>query len=243
MANWDDLKQTFFEETNEGLQALDAGLTDLRDGNESEDTVNAVFRAIHSVKGGAGVFGFEALVNFAHVFETVLNSLRHGTLTPTSETLDVLFSASDVLADFVGMARADEAVPPGFGNECKANLEQLIGHGEGGAEDDKEDEDFEIDFTPVRFDDDEPAGEVASEVAGERSFSISFRPKSAMLATQDPLFLLQETAHARHARACRRTPTACRCWPIFRRARAISAGPRRCAVHGRARTSSGCSRS
>jgi two-component system, chemotaxis family, sensor kinase CheA len=188
MANWDDLKQTFFEETNEGLQALDAGLTDLRDGAESEDTVNAVFRAIHSVKGGAGVFGFEALVNFAHVFETVLDSLRHGTLSPTSETLDVLFCASDVLADFVGMARADEAVPPGFGNECKASLELLIGHGEEGGDDGKEDDDFVIDFTPVRIDEDEPA----VEVAAEHSFSISFRPKSAMLATQDPLFLLQE---------------------------------------------------
>ena len=84
MANWDDLKQTFFEETEEGLEAIDAGLTDIRDGAESDDTVNAVFRAIHSAKGGAGVFGFEALVRFAHVFETVLDAVRHGTLSPRS---------------------------------------------------------------------------------------------------------------------------------------------------------------
>ena len=65
MANWDDLKQTFFEETKEGLEAIDAGLTDIRDGSESDDTVNAVFRAIHSAKGGAGVFGFDADIALA----------------------------------------------------------------------------------------------------------------------------------------------------------------------------------
>src|SRR5260370_11468434 len=134
MANWDELKQTFFEETKEGLEAIDAGLTEIRDGGESDDAVNAVFRAIHSAKGGAGVFGFEALVNFAHVFETVLDAVRHGTLSPGPDILDVLFTASDVLADLVAMARADEAVPAGYGDECKALLEGLIGQGGDGGD-------------------------------------------------------------------------------------------------------------
>src|SRR6202035_5209628 len=114
MANWDELKQTFFEETKEGLEVIDAGLTDIRDGAESDDTVSAVFRAIHSAKGGAGVFGFEELVKFAHVFETVLDAVRHGSITPGPDILDVLFTASDVLADFVAMARSGEAAPAGY---------------------------------------------------------------------------------------------------------------------------------
>jgi two-component system chemotaxis sensor kinase CheA len=186
MANWDDLKQTFFEETKEGLEAIDAGLTDIRDGSESDDTVNAVFRAIHSAKGGAGVFGFEALVRFAHVFETVLDAVRHGTLSPGPDLLDVLFTASDVLADFVAMARSGEEAPAGYGDECRAALEALLGQDEAGA-DDAAAEDFDIPFVPVRVEFDEP-----SESGAERSYSISFRPNAEFLLTQDPLFLLQQ---------------------------------------------------
>jgi two-component system chemotaxis sensor kinase CheA len=186
MANWDELKQTFFEETKEGLEAIDAGLTDIRDGSESDDTVNAVFRAIHSAKGGAGVFGFEALVRFAHVFETVLDAVRHGALSPASDVLDVLFTASDVLADLVAMARSGEEAPAGYGDECRAALEALIGHDQEGGGADTAAEDFDIPFVPVRVEFDEP-GESA-----ERSYSISFRPSSEFLLSQDPLFLLQQ---------------------------------------------------
>jgi two-component system chemotaxis sensor kinase CheA len=187
MANWDELKQTFFEETKEGLEAIDAGLTDMRDGGESEDTVNAVFRAIHSVKGGAGVFGFEALVNFAHVFETVLDAVRHGDLSAGPDILDVLFTASDVLSDFVAMARAGEAAPAGYGDECRAALEGLIGHDEGRGGDAAA-EDFDIPFVPVRVDD----FDAPSEGPGERSYAISFRPNPDFPLNQDPLFLLQQ---------------------------------------------------
>jgi two-component system chemotaxis sensor kinase CheA len=189
MANWDELKQTFFEETKEGLEAIDAGLTDIRDGGESEDTVNAVFRAIHSVKGGAGVFGFAALVNFAHVFETVLDAVRHGDLSAGPDILDLLFSASDVLADFVAMARAGEAAPAGYGDECRAALEGLIGQdGSAGSDAEEAAEDFDIPFVPVRADD----FDAPSENPDERSFTISFRPNSDFPASQDPLFLLQQ---------------------------------------------------
>ena len=80
---------------------------------------------VHSVKGGAGIFGFEALVEFAHVFETVLDAVRRGRLTATPDIVDVLLSASDVLSDLV----ADVAIrrsrsPPDFGSECRAALEQ-----------------------------------------------------------------------------------------------------------------------
>src|SRR5258708_15216399 len=187
MANWDELKQTFFEETKEGLEAIDAGLTDMRDGGESEDTVNAVFRAIHSVEGGAGVFGFEAMVNFAHVFEPVLDAVRHGSLAAGPEILDVLFTASDVLSDFVAMARADEAAPTGYGDECRAALEGLIGHDEEG-DGDAAAEDFDIPFVPGGIDD----FDTPSESPGERCYAISFRPNSDFPPSQDPLFLLQQ---------------------------------------------------
>ena len=105
MASLDELKRTFFDECGELLQDMETGLTDLQDGSGSEDTVHAVFRAVHSIKGGAGIFGFEALVEFAHVFETVLDSVRHGTLHQTPEVFTVLLTSSDMLADLVSMSR------------------------------------------------------------------------------------------------------------------------------------------
>ncbi|MGA2565827.1 MAG: Hpt domain-containing protein [Pseudolabrys sp.] len=156
MASLDQLKQTFFEECDEALQQIEAGLTEIREGHASDDIVNAVFRGVHSVKGGAGIFGFEALVGFAHVFETVLDGVRRGSLTATPETMDVLLSASDVLSDLVQMSRTGEAVAPGFGNECRTALEHIAEQDRKDAEEDDDSPapaDFDgIDFTPVPMD-------------------------------------------------------------------------------------------
>src|SRR5215470_7211653 len=126
MAGLDQLKRTFFDECSELLQQTEAGLTELREGQGTDDTINAVFRAVHSVKGGAGIFGFEALVEFAHVFETVLDAVRHGDLGATSDVIDVLLPASDVLSDLVGMSRSGDAIPAGYGSDCRSALQQLI---------------------------------------------------------------------------------------------------------------------
>src|SRR6185369_5176912 len=111
MASLDQLKQTFFDECDEALQQIEAGLTEIREGQHSDETVNAVFRGVHSVKGGAGIFGFEALVGFAHVFETLLDGVRRGSLQAVPDTVDVLLSAADVLSDLVSMSRSGKAAP------------------------------------------------------------------------------------------------------------------------------------
>ena len=195
MASLDQLKQTFFDECDEALQQLEAGLTDIRAGQSSDDTINAVFRGVHSVKGGAGIFGFEALVGFAHVFETVLDGLRRGSVMATPDNVDVLLSASDVLSDLVQMSRAGKSIAAGFGGECRTALEHIIEQdkaGAGGAQDDNSPApaDFEgIDFTPVRVDMD--AGSDAADVM--RSYAITFRPKPEMLKkANEPLYLLRE---------------------------------------------------
>jgi two-component system, chemotaxis family, sensor kinase CheA len=193
MTSLDQLKLTFFDECDEALQQIETGLTEIREGNSSDDTINAVFRAVHSVKGGAGIFGFEALVGFAHVFETVLDGLRRGSLTAAPETIDVLLTASDVLSDLVQMTRAGEAVAAGFGSECRAALEQIIAQDEqGSGEDDNSPAPAEfdsLDFTPVRVDVD-----IASDDDGcQRTYVITFRPKPDMLKKgNEPLYLLHE---------------------------------------------------
>ena len=242
MASLDQLKQTFFEECDEALQQIEAGLTEIREGHSSDDTINAVFRAVHSVKGGAGIFGFEALVGFAHVFETVLDGLRRGSLTATPEMLDVLLSASDVLSDLVQMSRAGEAIPPGFGGECRAALEQIIeqrSQGAGGEDDNSPaPADFDgIDFTPVRVDWTSP---IRMLDAGRRAhrYAITFRPKPEMLKkANEPLYILRESAQAGHARSGGSDWIACPHWPSLKPTIPISGGPARCKPRRRARRS------
>jgi two-component system chemotaxis sensor kinase CheA len=186
MSTLAELKNTFFEECSELLQELELGLTDLREERGSEDTVHALFRAVHSIKGGAGVFGFDFLIGFAHVLETVLDVVRRGDLDATPDVIDVFFNANDILSDLVTMARSGQAPEPGFGDDCKLALERLIGK-EGGEDDGGDMADFDgIDFVPVRFDvdDDVPAG---------NTFAITFRPKQDMLKkANEPLFILRE---------------------------------------------------
>jgi two-component system chemotaxis sensor kinase CheA len=192
MTSLDQLKLTFFDECDEALIQIETGLSDIRNGSASEDTVNAVFRAVHSVKGGAGIFGFEELVEFAHVFETVLDSVRRGTIEPTSDVVDVLLSARDTLLDLIQSSRSGTAIAPDFGKDSRAQLELLIS---GGAEVGSEGEDegpaaadFEgLDFVPVRVD------ALDDEANGPRSFTIVFRPYPDLLRRgSEPLHIIRE---------------------------------------------------
>jgi two-component system chemotaxis sensor kinase CheA len=183
--NLDQLKQTFFDECAEAMQNMEVGLTEAREGTGNDDTINGVFRAVHSVKGGAGIFGFEDLVNFAHVFETVLDALRAGKLEATPEVIDVLLPAGDVLSDLVTMSRAGDPIPPNYGHEQKLALEAIIGgDGHGAAEAPMAD--FAgIAFTPVMISD-EPADD-------NHTYSIVFRPKPDLLKkANEPLFLIRD---------------------------------------------------
>jgi two-component system chemotaxis sensor kinase CheA len=192
MPSLDQLKQTFFDECDEALQEIEVGLTDIGADRGTDDTINAVFRGVHSVKGGAGIFGFEALVGFAHVFETVLDGLRRESLAATPEVIDVLLSASDVLSDLVQMSRSNAAIAVDFGGECRVALERIIGQEQNGPmeADEPAPVDFDdIDFTPV------PVGlDDSLEEAGATSiYTITFRPKPEMLRkANEPLYILRE---------------------------------------------------
>jgi len=126
------IKAVFFQECDELLGDLEAGLLAMESGRTDSETVNAVFRAVHSVKGGAGAFGLDALVRFAHVFETLMDEIRAERKPCDDVTIKTLLRASDVLADHIAAARGqadpvDEARSAGL----VAELEALT-HGDDG---------------------------------------------------------------------------------------------------------------
>ena len=114
MSNLDHLKSTYFEECAELLDAAYVHLAAIEGGSPDETSVHAIFRAIHSIKGGGGIFGFDRLAAFAHVLETLLDQLRDGRITFAPEVASLLLRSVDTLSDLVMAARLSEERPPGF---------------------------------------------------------------------------------------------------------------------------------
>lgn len=125
-----DIRQTFFQECEELLEALDDGLNALaaasEDGTIDSETVNAVFRAVHSIKGGAAAFGLETLVRFAHQFETALDAMRSGKLVATPEIVRVFLRSADYLADLITSARDEVAPTSSAGPDLMERLAQMV---------------------------------------------------------------------------------------------------------------------
>jgi len=194
------IKATFFQECDELLADLESGLLELEGGGGDIETVNAVFRAVHSVKGGAGAFGLEPLVRFAHVFETTLDEMRSGRLATEPAAVKVMLRAADVLADHVSAARGQGVVDEAGSVRLVGELKALCGGGaaEGGADDEVvmvdtevEDDGFgDFDFTPVIVEIDAPAEAAALDPAALPTWRIGFKPSRAMYAKANETALL-----------------------------------------------------
>lgn len=146
------IKATFFQECEELLADLEGNLLTLESGSTDIEVINAVFRAVHSVKGGAGAFGLEDLVRFAHVFETLMDELRSGRKPCDEPTVKTLLRAADVLADHVAAARgAGAPVDPVRSAGLVAELEALTYGGAAPVAAVEPGED-DFGFTPVAMD-------------------------------------------------------------------------------------------
>jgi len=108
----DQFKSTYFEECQELLAAAEENLGELQNNLSDVDVeiLHAIFRSVHSIKGGAGAFYFSDLVKFSHVFETLLDRLRSGEVAITEPLVDCMLSANDILARLVQAAQDDEFV-------------------------------------------------------------------------------------------------------------------------------------
>ncbi|KQN94120.1 chemotaxis protein CheA [Sphingomonas sp. Leaf231] len=107
----DAIQQIFFQECEEGLAGMESAFAALRDQNYDGETINGIFRAVHSIKGGAGAFGHERLQAYTHQYETLLDLLRSETLALTPPLVDLIVAAFDMLADHVAAARDGGDVP------------------------------------------------------------------------------------------------------------------------------------
>jgi two-component system chemotaxis sensor kinase CheA len=188
------IRDVFFQECEEQLAELESGLLAMEGGDTDPETINAVFRAVHSIKGGAGAFSLEALIRFAHVFETALDEMRSGRLAPSGDVLKTMLRAADVLADLVRAARADEDGQHPHAATLADELKAMSGVA--GDADETEEDWGDFEFQPMAAAMDAPeASEVAEAPAGPAGFVVTFKPRADLYAkANESALLLRELA-------------------------------------------------
>ncbi|MYM87591.1 chemotaxis protein CheA, partial [Rugamonas sp. FT82W] len=107
----DQALPTFIAESRELLDAMESALLQFALAAPQEDTVNAVFRAAHTIKGSAGLFGLDHIVAFTHVVESVLDRVRDGTVTVAEPLVALLLSCADHMRALIDTTAAGQYEP------------------------------------------------------------------------------------------------------------------------------------
>ncbi len=119
----DEITSVFVTESREQLAALEAALLELENQPGDDDTLNAIFRSAHTIKGGAGVIECGYIVAFTHVVENLLDKLRNAEITLDSDLIALLLACSDHIGNLLGVL---EAGAPGPGEDLAAEGEALL---------------------------------------------------------------------------------------------------------------------
>ncbi|WP_232830669.1 chemotaxis protein CheA [Tropicimonas sp. IMCC34011] len=182
-----EIRASFFVECEELLESLQDGLTAMEGGASDSETINVCFRAVHSIKGGAGAFGLDDLVRFAHRYETVMDEMRAGRLSADAEAMRLFFRAADVLFDLVRAARDGTSLDEA---DIEATLSELEGLTGGSPKPEGEAE--AVEFTPMTLSLDLPGLDISpDEAAAAPGWDISFKPERELFVTgNEPRHLL-----------------------------------------------------
>ncbi len=103
-------QDAFFEEAAEHLAVVEEGLLQLERHPEDLDLLNKIFRSAHSIKGTAGMFGFDAVAQFTHKMETLLDLLRNGQKAVSPSIADLLLKSTDCLKTLIESVKTGAAV-------------------------------------------------------------------------------------------------------------------------------------
>lgn len=168
---------TFFEESREGLEAMEAGLLSLEQGSRDGDLINSIFRAAHSIKGGSATFGFDAIAGMTHVLETLLDELRAGQRAVSPPAVDAMLASVDVLRALLAEAEHGTPADPAAVQAMKDRLNAVLSGQD----------------APV------PAAAPAAAAAKDAEpdgWKIGFTPApSLFMSGNDPLRILRELEH------------------------------------------------
>jgi len=176
-----EIAQLFIEESLEGLDIMESGLLNLDLGAADPETMNSIFRAAHSIKGGGATFGFTEVSEFAHHVETLLDEMRQGQRAVTSEGVDLLLQSVDCIHDMVA-GLGSGTVDTARATELEVQLENMMRNNESVA------------LAEEVSDDNANAAPVDDAISDTSSgWNIDFKPQPGILKScNDPLRMFRE---------------------------------------------------
>ncbi len=170
--------QSFFEESFEGLDVMESELLNLDVGEADSEVINTIFRAAHSIKGGSATFGFDAVANFTHVVETLLDEMRDGVRQVTQESVDLFLQSVDCMRAMLKAVQSGDEIDSETVVKLQDRLTTMLN---GGASE-----------APAQAEASAPAAVQPASVSGWR---ITFKPFDHLLRTgNDPVRMFNELA-------------------------------------------------
>jgi len=164
-------QQVFIEESLEGLDTMESSLLALDEGGDPE-LVHTIFRAAHSIKGGAATFGFPEMSSFTHEAESLLDEVRGGKRAIDGSIIELLLRTVDCLRGMFARAQAGEPLNDAVAEGLRSELAAAMGRG--------------VPATAVQ---------ARRDVDQADAWAIRFRPHAGMLAGgNEPLRLIRELA-------------------------------------------------
>ncbi|MDE0724754.1 MAG: chemotaxis protein CheA [Alphaproteobacteria bacterium] len=115
-------QDTFLQEATENLEELEQGLLALESGDSAD--MDSIFRAAHSIKGGAGTFGFMPISDFTHTVESVLQMARDGDLEMTEDLVTALLASCDLISEMIALAKSGGDTAEVQTKDCLATLQK-----------------------------------------------------------------------------------------------------------------------
>jgi len=171
----DNFQKKFIEEATDLINNLEESLLTLEKKSDDKELIAAVFRIMHSLKGGGGMFGFEAISNFTHNLETIYDEVRNDRLIITEDLLSITFSSVDHLRNLLSPDALDN-------DQVKKNHDILL---------EKVEQILQgISSVPETFD-----SNVSSpvELVQENTYFIQFEPNEGIMDNgTNPLYLIDE---------------------------------------------------
>lgn len=176
----DKHRQAFIEEAGELLVELENSLLELESTPGNTSLIDKVFRALHTIKGSSGMFGFEDVSIFTHDIENVFDCLRNGEITISGELINLTLSAKDLLQSMITGSENRSAADEQKAREILAAFNQLMSVRKTECKENEEQN------TPV------PQPAVKQDVSAKR-YSILFAPAADIfMSGTNPMLLLQE---------------------------------------------------
>lgn len=118
--------QVFFEESFENLDIMENSLMALDIDHIDSETINAIFRAAHSIKGGSATFGFSAIAGFTHILETLLDQVRAGKRGLSKDDVNLFLQSVDAIREMLSLLKAGDDAQTDMSRDLAAKFNSLM---------------------------------------------------------------------------------------------------------------------